>query len=112
MRENTPIDLNGDAPGQGRRVALRPGLNVEVVEVKLEAGRVHRFRAVYEPDVLRNPDGTTRLSGDTTTENNRGEAFTITPGKGSVCIADGVRGGDGSGTGGAGTVAPRHSRVA
>jgi Ca-activated chloride channel homolog len=99
MRENTPIDLNGDASGNGRHISLKPGLNVQVVEVKLETGRVHRFRAIYEPDVIKAADGTTRLSGDTTTENNRGESFTITPGKGSVFIADGVGGGDESGPG-------------
>jgi uncharacterized membrane protein len=99
LKDNTPIDLNGSGAGTGRRITLKPGINVEVIEVKLEAGRVHRFRAVYEPDVIRAADGTTHLSGDTTTENNRGEAFTITPGKGSVLIADGVSSGDANGAG-------------
>jgi len=89
LRENTAVDLNGDQPGTGRRVSLKPGTNVEVVELHLDAGRVHRFKAIYEPDVIAGPDGATRLSGDTTTENNRGETFTITPGTGSVLIADG-----------------------
>jgi uncharacterized membrane protein len=99
LRDNTPIDINGINPGTGRRISLKPGTNVEVIEVKLEPGRVHRFRAIYEPDVIKNADGTTRLSGDTTTENNRGETFTITPGKGAVLLADGVSNGDPNGAG-------------
>jgi len=89
LRENTPIDLNGPAPGNGRRIELKPGPNIEVMQVLLDSGRVHRFRAVFEPDVIATPAGGTYLSGDTTVENNRAEAFTITPGKGSVLIVDG-----------------------
>jgi uncharacterized membrane protein len=100
LRDNSTIDLNGDQPGDGRRITLKPGINVEVIEVKLDAGRVHRFRAIYEPDVIPSTNGgPPRLSGDTTTENNKGEAFTITPGKGSVLIADGVSAGDANGPG-------------
>jgi Mg-chelatase subunit ChlD len=101
LRENTPIDLNAGEPSPhspGRHISLSPGINVQVVEVHLDAGRVHRFKAIYEPDVIVE-NGVTRLSGDTTTENNRAEAFTITPGTGSVLIADGVGNGDPAGAG-------------
>jgi Ca-activated chloride channel family protein len=103
LRENVPLDVNGEAPGTGRRIALAPGLNVEVLEVLLDTGRVHRFRAVFEPDVVADATGATRTAGDTTAENNRAEAFTITPGKGSALIVDGV--GNGSPTGPGATLA-------
>ncbi len=88
LRENTPIDLNGDAPGTGRAITLVPGQNVEQLEVRLDTGRVHRFKAIFEPDVVRDSGGGTRTLGDTTPENNRAEAFTITPGKGSALIVN------------------------
>ena len=85
-REGTPIDINGDAPGTGRRLVLEPGRRVETVRVDLPPGRVHRFEAVLEPDV-----GTDGLPiADTSTQNNRASAFTITPGRGRVLVVDGV----------------------
>lgn len=88
LRENAPVDIDPDSPATGRRVSLRPGLNVQVIDVKLPPGRVHRFRAVYEPDV----DDAGGFIGDTVADNNRGEAFTITPGRGSVLLVDGADG--------------------
>ncbi|MFO0831728.1 MAG: VWA domain-containing protein [Phycisphaerales bacterium] len=93
FNEGQRVDLNADAT-TGRRVSLSPGRNVELVEVALGAGRVHRFRAVYEPDPVDDGRGGVRLSGDALADNNAGEAFTITPGKGSVLLVDGVHGGD------------------
>ena len=103
LREGSPLDLNGTAEGAGRRITLKPGRNVEVVEVELGQGRVHRFEAVYEPDAIaaatpQNPDASI-LAGDTVMENNAAQAFTITPGRGSVLLVDGVSSG---GSGGAG----------
>jgi len=94
LREGQEVDLNGDAPGTGRRVSLEPGRNVERVEVKLDGSRVHRFEAVYEPD---SNDGA--LVGDTYVENNRGSAFTVTPGSGAILVVDGVGNGDPNGAG-------------
>jgi uncharacterized membrane protein len=93
VNEGERVDLSPDE-GTGRVVRLAPGRNVEMVEVALGPGRVHRFRAVYEPDPLPGEGDTTRLSGDTLTGNNAGESFTITPGKGSVLLVDGVHAGD------------------
>jgi uncharacterized protein YegL len=91
LRENTAIDLNGAEAGFARRVQLRPGRNVQVLEVPLPAGRVHRFRAVYEPDVVEGASGGgTSLAGDTNVQNNEGEGFTITPGRGRVLLVDGL----------------------
>jgi uncharacterized membrane protein len=97
LRENVAIDLNGAQTGTARRIALQPGRNVQVLEVPLPAGRVHRFRAVYEPDVVEvgtnaagAAAGATRLAGDTNVQNNEGEGFTITPGRGRVLLVDGL----------------------
>jgi uncharacterized membrane protein len=90
LREGVPFDLNGDEPGTGRRVRLRAGENIEAFEVPLGDGRVHRFQAVFEPDV--SEAGTT--IGDTTPENNSADAFTVTPGRGSILLVDGVEGGE------------------
>lgn len=101
-REGEPLDINGDGPGTGRRLELAPGRHVELITVELDASRLHRFRAVFEPDREPAPDGSAGEArapavGDTRSENNTGEAFTMTPGRGSVLILDGV--GNGSATG-------------
>lgn len=89
------IDLDPAQPGDGRRVTLHAGQNVIPLDVPLGEGRVHRFKAVFEPDVAPGPDGAQRLAGDTLTRNNTGEGFTITPGRGSVLHVDGVNDGKG-----------------
>lgn len=94
LREGEAIDINGAEPGFGRRVTLREGLNVELISIPLPAGKIHRFEAVFEPD---RENG--QPVGDTRLENNRGDAFTVTPGKGSVLLVDGV-GNAGAGSGG------------
>lgn len=104
LREGAAMDLNADAPGLGRRVSLSPGRNVVQLEVDLGPGRVHRFKAVYEPDPTDARDaaldGSRQLfAGDTVLENNQGQAFTISPGKGSVLLVDGVSGGREAGQG-------------
>lgn len=103
LREGEPVDINGAEPGLGRSLTLPVGPHVELVSVKLEPGKIHRFEAVFEPYLLKLPDGTTHFVGDTHTDNNRGQAFTITPGKGSVLVLDGV--GDGTMQGPGGTLA-------
>lgn len=92
MRDGEPFDID-PGPALGRHLALEPGRHVEMIAVELEPGRLHPFDAIFEPDVLVGPDGEPMLSGDTLTENNRAESFTITPGKGSVLILDPTAGG-------------------
>ncbi len=87
LREGQPVRLGEGPDPFARRVTLAPGRHVESLDITLDAGRLHRFRAVYEPDVV---DDAGTLFGDTLVENNTGEAFTVTPGRGSVLIADGV----------------------
>jgi Ca-activated chloride channel family protein len=83
-----PVDANGPADGFARRVALSPGRTVVEVPITLGVGRVHRFEAVFEPDT----DAGGELS-DTSLTNNRGESFTVTPGRGRVLLASGAAGG-------------------
>ncbi|MFN0133557.1 MAG: VWA domain-containing protein [Phycisphaerales bacterium] len=75
LHESETIDINGDAPGKGRTLDLPAGRHVELIQVPLPAGRLHRFDAVWEPQ-----------SGDIRTQNNSARAFTLSPGKGSVLI--------------------------
>ncbi|MEK6703159.1 MAG: vWA domain-containing protein, partial [Planctomycetota bacterium] len=97
LDEQRPIDLNGSSPGDGRRVSLVPGQNVIVLDVPLPPGRIHRFRAIYESDVdpASPPDAPTLL-GDTLTQNNVAEAFTITPGQGAILHLNAVNTGEGT----------------
>ncbi|TVQ32624.1 MAG: VWA domain-containing protein [Phycisphaeraceae bacterium] len=89
-REGERIDLSPGRPSAGRRLELEPGRHVELVEVKLDERTLHRFEAVFEPD---DP------AMDTVLANNRAEAFTVTPGRGSVLIVDGAGEGDPDGPG-------------
>ncbi|TVQ63360.1 MAG: VWA domain-containing protein, partial [Phycisphaerales bacterium] len=95
LLDGRPVATEGDAEGRGRPVAFGPGRRVELFRVPLPPGRVHRFEAIYEPDI--GPDGAP--IGDTIAANNRGEAFTITPGRGAALVIDGVSGGDPAGAG-------------
>ncbi|MEM1424248.1 MAG: VWA domain-containing protein, partial [Planctomycetota bacterium] len=71
------IDINGSEPGSSRSVELTSGRNVVPVTVRLSDARVHTFEPVFTPD---NPDD------DGVVANNRGEAFTVTPGRGKVGV--------------------------
>lgn len=98
LRSGEELDISPGREGLGRALELVAGRRVEVIEVPLEPGRVHRFDAVWEPRVEASRDGGTVLSGDTRVENNRATGLTITPGQGEVLIVDGV--GRGGPTGG------------
>ncbi len=99
VAEGEPVDINGDLPGTGRRLDLPPGRHVELITVGLEPRRIHRFKAVLEPDTVSTAGGAATLVNDTRLENNEGESFTITPGKGSVLLVDGVSDGAPDGPG-------------
>lgn len=76
------FDINGSQPGTGRSVNLKPGTNVERVEVALEKRKpVHRFKPVFTPE---------SAAADRLAANNSGETFTVTPSAGSVLVIDGV----------------------
>ena len=95
LREDRSVDINGDAPGSSLRLTLEPGRNVEVFKVPLPEGRIHRFSALWTPDV--SADG--RPIGDTVPSNNRADSVTVAPGRGAVLIIDGVSGGESQGSG-------------
>lgn len=95
LREGEPFDISGtDGAGFGRRVDLAAGRNIELIQLPLAPGPVHRFEAVFEPDM--DAGG---LIGDRIISNNRASAFTLTPGRGSVLLVDGVSDGSSNGPG-------------
>lgn len=91
LYEGVPLDLNGPSrPGTGRRVELKPGRNVQLIDVKLGPGVIHRLEPVFVAD---------SESGDRFASNNRAQTFVVSPGKGAVLILDGVSRGDPAGAG-------------
>lgn len=82
LMEGASVDINGDAPGLSRPIQLAAGLNVETMNIRVGEAAVSRFEAVLEPE-----DG-----ADLLVDNNRGEAFTVTPQRGSVLVVNGVTG--------------------
>jgi Ca-activated chloride channel family protein len=125
------VRISDDPSRASRRVSLQPGLTTFVLSARLDAGRVHQLRAIFEPDVIE-PGATTgagaatdgagisaaggtgtaaassptRTPSDTIAANNSAEAFTITPGTGDILLIDGV-GSDGSAGGGPGGILAR-----
>lgn len=88
-QEGVNIDLSAEEPGAGRRLELAPGRHAILLDVPLPAGRIHRFKATFEPDSVRTADGVTFV-GDTHLDNNQAEAFTISPGSGAILVVDGA----------------------
>lgn len=82
MQEGQPVPL----PPQAESVTLQPGRNVLTLRVPLSPGRLHRFEAVYEPEVAAAGDE----KSDTVAANNRAVAFTTSPGGGRVLLVDGT----------------------
>jgi Ca-activated chloride channel family protein len=95
LREGEPVAVDAEG-SMGRRVTLDRGRAVEVLEVPLAAGQLSRFEVIYEPDA---DPRTGMLVGDRTLENNRAEAFTISPGESRVLLVDGVGQGSSEGAG-------------
>ena len=78
-REGEEVDLNGPADGASRHLDVPEGQSVQLAQVTLGQTPINRFEAIFEPD-----DATVDLLPD----NDRAEAFTATPSKGSVLIID------------------------
>lgn len=87
--EGQPVDLNGAAPGFGDAVEIGAGRSSFTYQARLTDRPVHRWSASFEG----------APGADTVTANNRGEAFTVSPGKGAVLLVDGVSDGDPGGAG-------------
>lgn len=77
--EGVAVDLNGSEVGTARKMIAKKGDSVHMIEVTLGKTPINRFVAVFEP---LNP------TDDALPENNRAEAFTSTPSKGSILILD------------------------
>ncbi|MHC4106831.1 MAG: VWA domain-containing protein, partial [Planctomycetota bacterium] len=77
--EGTEVDLNGRRPGTSRRIEVPAGRSVHLAQVPLGETPVNRFEAIFEPDVT---------EADALADNNRAEAFTSTPSKGTVLVVD------------------------
>ena len=107
--QGLPMDMDPAQAGlQGsRQVTLRPGQNVERIQVPplVEAG-VHQFRSVFEADDPAQQAGTTvgggggggksgRIKSDTLTANNAASAFTFVSGRGKVLYIDNTQAGKG-----------------
>ncbi|HRQ75694.1 MAG TPA: VWA domain-containing protein [Phycisphaerales bacterium] len=76
-REGIPVDLDPASPGHSRRVSLPAGQSVFLAHVELGETPINRFEAIFEPD---DP------SMDALPDNNRAEAFTATPSRGSALV--------------------------
>lgn len=76
-RNNASMDLDPDAPGDGVRIELQPGVNTIPIPVAMDFSGAHRFEAAFEPD-----DADT----DVLEENNRFEAVTFVSGEGRVLL--------------------------
>lgn len=80
-REGIPVDLDPQREGHSRRITVPAGQSVQVAQVVLGDTPINRFEAVFDPD---DP------AADALPENNRAEAFTATPSRGSVLIVSSV----------------------
>ena len=89
-REGEPVPIGPGGAG-GRRVEFGPGVRTELIPVRLGPGRVHRFKAAFEPDTTESGAPV----GDTLLSNNTGEAFTVSPGRGVALLVDGANKGRG-----------------
>lgn len=94
LADDLPVNIsNNPQDPTARPITLRPGQNIERIDVPLDEKRVHRFRAIFEP--IADDQGTPE--GDRVVENNTGEAFTISPSRGVVLLVDGATDSDTSG---------------
>lgn len=87
--------VRDESGAASREVSFGPGRSVELFQVRLDERRVHRFEAVFEPEV--GADGAPRA--DRVPANNRASAFTVSPGRGSILLVDGVSDGAADGAG-------------
>lgn len=74
-----PLDLSPDQPGHGRRVTLKPGVEVIPISLRLDQHGPAQFEAVFEPDT---PED------DTIVQNNKALAVTFVGGEGRVLVID------------------------
>jgi Ca-activated chloride channel homolog len=76
-REGVPVDLNGPQAGSARIVELRAGQSVQLAQVQLGHTPINRFEAIFEAE---------KPTDDVLPDNDRAEAFTATPSKGTALV--------------------------
>lgn len=76
------INLDPNSPSGGLPLALKGGVEPISISVPIGAGRVHRVRAVWEPEL----DQTSTPIADTNTLNNESTALTLTSDHGRAMI--------------------------
>ncbi|HBS28594.1 MAG TPA: hypothetical protein DEB06_03885, partial [Phycisphaerales bacterium] len=81
LYEGEPIDASPGVPGNALALELPPGRTIVQLDLPLAKAPIHRLQGIFTPDDPR---------ADLLPFNNRAETLTITPGKGSVLIIDGV----------------------
>lgn len=93
------LDLDPTGPGTTKQVTLKPGSNVERIQVPpLTSGGVHEFEAIFEaPNVTATVGGQQKSTtvGDAIRDNNTASTFTFVRGKGQVLYVDNVPNGAG-----------------
>jgi uncharacterized membrane protein len=75
------VDLDPSTPGMAKEIELKPGLNVEQVQVTALRTGPQKFEAVFEPFTKGGAP-----VGDTVLENNKGQAVTFVAGEGKVLV--------------------------
>lgn len=93
------VDVSPGEPGAGVRIEMSPGRRVFVLQTPPLRGRVHKFEAVFSPDLIDPADPSAGFIGDRVAANNRAAAFTFSPSAGAVLLVDGVGGGNPRGPG-------------
>lgn len=81
LQNGEALDLDPDAPGLSKQIALKEGLNVLQVPVAGLRSGPQKFEAVFEPDASGG-----RIAGDSILENNKALAVTFVTGQGKVLI--------------------------
>lgn len=82
LREGGAVDLNGPAEGTRRIVQVPAGTSVQLAQVELGETPINRFEAIFEP---------LDPTADALLENNRAQAFTATPSRGTILFVDGAQ---------------------
>jgi len=105
LNNGSPVDISPGEQMTGRRLTLTGpavgsnGRQIELIETVLPQGRVHRFEAVFTPDLKDPARPQLGYAADRVAANNRAQAATFSSAPGAILLIDGVGGGNSSGPG-------------